>query len=51
MSRETIIFVFGDHLPGLNNVFNDIKSFHEKNYWTRFQTPLRVISTFKIEKI
>ena len=50
MSRETIIFVFGDHLPGLNNVFNDIKSFHEKNYWTRFQTPLRVISTFKIEK-
>ena len=50
MSRETIIFVFGDHLPGLNNVFNDIQSFHEKNYWTRFQTPLRVINKFKIEK-
>ena len=50
MSRETIIFVFGDHLPGLYNVFNDVKSFHEKNYLTRFQTPLRVISTFKIEK-
>ena len=50
MSRETIIFVFGDHLPGLTNVFNDIKSFNEKNYWNRYQTPLRVMSTFKIEK-
>ena len=37
-----IIFVFGDHLPGLTNVFNDIKSFNEKNYWNRYQTPLRL---------
>ena len=50
MSRETIIFVFGDHLPGLTDVFDDIKSFNEKNYWNRYQTPLRVMSTFKIEQ-
>ena len=40
MSRETIIFVFGDHLPGLTDVFDDIV-FNEKNYWNRYQTSFK----------
>jgi len=47
-SRDMIILIFGDHLPGLASVFNDIKPFNGNNYWTKFHTPLRIISTYEI---
>jgi len=49
-SRDTIILIFGDHLPGLNSVFKDLKSFVGNKNWTKFHTPLRIMSTFEIPK-
>ena len=49
-SRETIILIFGDHLPGLSSVFKDLNPFTGNKNWTKFHTPLRIMSTFDIPK-
>jgi phosphoglycerol transferase MdoB-like AlkP superfamily enzyme len=48
--RKTILFVFGDHLPGLNSVFQELGVFTGNKGFHRFHTPLRIWSNSTIPK-
>jgi arylsulfatase A-like enzyme len=47
-SRKTVIFFFGDHLPGISSVFEDLGLFKAGKSSQRFHTPLRIWSNFDI---
>ena len=49
-SKDTIFLIFGDHLPGLSSVFKDLQPFTGNKSWTKFHTPLRIMSTCEIPK-
>ena len=49
-SKDTIFLIFGDHLPGLSSVFEDLQPFTGNRNWTKFHTPLRIMSTYEISK-
>jgi phosphoglycerol transferase MdoB-like AlkP superfamily enzyme len=49
-SRKTIIVIFGDHLPGLASVFDDIKPFQGDKNYLKFRTPMRIWSNFDLPK-
>ena len=49
-SGKTIIIVFGDHLPGISSVFQDLGSFRGDQGFHRFHTPLAIWSNFDLPR-
>ncbi len=49
-TRKTVIVIFGDHLPGLVSVFDDLKPFQSDKNYLKFRTPMRIWSNIDLPR-